>query len=186
MRSVAHPDLGMLNLLWCNWQTIRDEALALDPHLILNSDREGKSHAQVMEELVQAGPHWIPGWGDKAHWLNWAFLLNDTFPLGDTGCPKTCSLLGRIKGLKVAALSLFKPGALLPLHHHPELATEGLLTFHLGLSVTPPCYLWSNGQFYPEEAGTPLVFDGSLPHFAFNASNQDRIILYCEFAPSHR
>jgi beta-hydroxylase len=168
-----------------HWSVIRTECVALKRSDILNIDREDKTHEEVARAIIAHGPGWVEGWGEaKAKWLNWVFVIHDHQILGDAGAPNTSALLKHIQGLKVAALSLFKPGLLLPIHAHPELAREGLLTFHLGLEVPPgACYLNVDGEFVPEEAGRALVFDGSRPHYAFNASDEDRLILYCEFSP---
>jgi len=181
---MVSTNIGPFNLLWSNWKTIRDEALALDQSNLADFDRDGKGHAAVFDELVKVGPHWIPAWKEpKNVWLVWPLVLWDDFPLGDAECPKTCRLLRRLRGLKVAAFSLFRPRTILGLHTHPELAEEGLLTFHLGLTVTHPCFLWTGNQFHPEESGSAFIFDGGKPHYAFNASLADRLILYCEFKP---
>ena len=92
-------------------------------------------------------------------------------------------LLQQLVGLKVAALSLFRPHVVLPVHSHPELAEEGLLTFHLGLSCPPNCWLGTDGRLIREIDGEAIVFNGARPHFSFNFSPQDRLILYLEFDP---
>jgi beta-hydroxylase len=169
-----------------NWHLIGAECAALDRNDVLDFDRVGKSHEEVARALVENGqPRWVQAWGEeKDKWLNWGFVIHDQYPLGDAGAPKTVGLLRHIRGLKVGALSLFKPGLMLPVHSHPELAAEGLLTFHLGLEVPlDHCYLNADGEFVREEDGRVLAFDGSRPHYAFNASPADRLILYCEFSP---
>lgn len=166
---------------------LRDECAALDRTNIAKFDRAGKTHEDVARALVTEGkPSWIKGWGEADEkWLSWGLIMHDSCPLGEAGVPKTTALLQHIRGLKVAALSLFRPGLLLPVHSHPELADEGLLTFHLGLEVAPDhCWLYADETFIREEAGKAIVFDGSKPHYAFNASDADRLILYCEFYPN--
>jgi aspartyl/asparaginyl beta-hydroxylase (cupin superfamily) len=170
-----------------NWRVIRDECAIIDRNNVHETDRVGKTHEMVARELVESGrPQWIRSWGEQMDkWLNWGFTIHDQFPLGDAGAPKTTGLLRHIRGLKVAALSLLKPGVVLPVHTHPELGQEGLLTFHLGLEVPLDlCYLSADGEFAREEDGKAVTFDGSRPHYAFNASHADRLILYCEFSPA--
>lgn len=168
-----------------NWRIIRDECAALDREDILDLDRTDKDHEMVAKALVENGrAQWVKAWGEnKNKWLNWGLLIYDQFLLGDAGAPKTTALLRRLRGLKVAALSLFKPSLLLPIHSHPELGEEQLLTFHLGLECPTDCYLNADGEFAREENGKALTFDGSRPHYALNASTSDRLILYCEFSP---
>lgn len=84
----------------------------------------------------------------------------------------------------MAALSRMKPNTILPVHNHPELLEEGLLQFHITLNAAIQydfSYLNLNGEWHRNKLGEAFVFDGSLDHFALNASPQDRIILYIEF-----
>jgi beta-hydroxylase len=175
-----------LMVLHQNWRLIREECAALDRNDIASFERGALSHAAITKKLVENGRmQWIKAWGEhKDRWLNYGFALYDQYPFGDAGAPKTVALLKHIRGLKVAALALFKPGVLLPIHRHPELKAENLLTFHLGLEMAPDhCYLNVEGKFAREEEGKAIVFDGGLPHYAFNASGAERLILYCEFSP---
>jgi len=167
---------------------IADECAALDRANILQIDREGKSHDEVTRDVIKGGkPGWVHAWGEnKDKWLNWGIVLYDQFPLGDAGMPKTAAMFRNIEGIKVAALSWFKPGTIIPIHSHPEFAAERLLTFHLGLDTPAAhCHLSVGGKFIPGRKRDAFIFDGYEPHYAFNASNEDRIILYCEFYP-HR
>ncbi len=165
-----------------NWRIIAEECCALDRENSIDVSAF-KSREQVAEKLKEHGPSWIRGWDGYNGWLNWGIILNYQFPLGDAGLPKTSEFLRSIPGLKFAGISLLKGGTLLREHMHPEMKSESLLTFHLGLEVPPECYLNVNGNFEAEKAGRVLIFDGSLPHYAFNASDKDRLILYCEFSP---
>ena len=146
--------------LQSNWTIIRDECLRLDRTNVLDSNREGKSHEAVMLELLQSGPKWIPGWFDPGRWFNYGFCFRDQYLLGDAGCPRTVAFLKEIKGLKVAALSWFRPHLVLPVHNHPELAAEGLLTYHLGLDVPPNCFLGTENQLIQEADWKAFVFNG--------------------------
>ena len=187
MSSLVDPEqFKPLMVLRNNWRAIREECRVLDRNDIAEFERGALSHGQITQKLIANGRmQWVKAWGShKDKWLNWGFCLYDQYPFGDAGAPKTTKLLRHIKGLKVAALALFKPGVLLPIHSHPELKAENLLTFHLGPDVPPDhCYLHADGEFAREEEGKAIVFDGSRPHYAFNASRKDRLILYCEFSP---
>jgi beta-hydroxylase len=60
---------------------------------------------------------------------------------------------------------------------------------HLGLSVPKPhdtCRLViknPDGDYFyvNEENGKMLIFDASYEHYAYNQSNQDRLILFVDF-----
>jgi aspartyl/asparaginyl beta-hydroxylase (cupin superfamily) len=171
-----------------HWRQIREEVATLSTENILPIDRQDKSHAQVVAELQKNGQRgWVQAWGPTRHlWLNYLLLFHDKLIIGDAGLPFTTGLLAHLRGVKVAALSMFRSGACLPIHDHPELAEENLFTFHLALDAASPShsYLYSEGDFKKEEPGAAFVFDGSKPHFAFNCSTRDRTILYVEFSRS--
>lgn len=166
------------------WTIMRDECVVLDRANVLPISRVGKTHAEMLDELVAlATPGWVEAWGPLKHlWLNYGLMFEDRFPMGDMRVPETVGLLRHLRGVHVAALSLFRPGAYLPVHVHPELGQAGLYTYHLGLDAPADyAYLFSQGVFVREQAGQGFVFDGSKPHFAFNFSDRDRLILYIEF-----
>jgi len=166
------------------WIAIQDECVRLDRKNILPIARDGKTHAQVVDEVVAFGtPGWVESWGPLRHlWLNYGLMFEDDFPLGDVGLPQTVGLLRHLRGVHVAALSLFLPGVHLPVHVHPELAAAGIYIYHLGIDVPPDySYLFAQGAFVREETGKGFIFDGSKPHFAFNFADRERLILYVEF-----
>lgn len=166
-----------------NWLTIASECSTLPRNKIFPIP-EYVNREDVAIALVKSGnPAWIKGWDGVDNWLNWGIAINYQFPLGDAGVPKTSALLRQVYGIKFANLSLFKGGVMLPLHTHPEMQREVLLTFHLGLDIPSECYLNVDGETVQEQNGRALVFDGSKPHYSFNASPNDRLILYCEFSP---
>jgi hypothetical protein len=131
---MQHADYPALARLAREWPTIRDECAAIDRSNVLAIDRVGKDHDTIAREVIaHRKPTWVHGWGyDTDRWLNYGFCLHDQYLLGDAGAPHTIGLLRHLRGLKIAALSLMKSGLLLPLHTHPELAAEGLMTFHHG------------------------------------------------------
>ena len=108
--------------------------------------------------------------------------MNGEFP-GDTEerLPFTVALLKECPQLTVCAFSNMKGLSMIPPHSHPELGGN-ILTFHLGIDIPKPGgFLWVNGVFEAESEGKSLVFDGSLPHFAINVSDADRVVMYMEF-----
>ena len=61
---------------------------------------------------------------------------------------------------------------------------ESLLQFHLPIITAPErnyAYLNVMGEFRQHVEGEPIIFDGSLDHFAINESDVDRTIVYMEF-----
>lgn len=93
-------------------------------------------------------------------------------------------MLSKIEGIKICAFVKLKARALLPCHTHPEIHEEKLLQLHLPLVTASErnyAYLNVMGEFRQHRCGEPIVFDGSLDHFALNESDVDRTILYMEF-----
>lgn len=161
-----------------NWRVIANEVHALASDKVLDST--GMSREQIALSLA-SDMKWVSGWDGQRDWLNWGLAINGRFPLGDAMMPKTVSMLRDIEGLRFASISLFKPGTILKTHTHYE--NIGLSTFHLGLSVPKEqCFVCVNGAMIEEGNGVGFSFNGALPHFAFNASHEDRIILHCEFS----
>jgi hemolysin-activating ACP:hemolysin acyltransferase/aspartyl/asparaginyl beta-hydroxylase (cupin superfamily) len=177
-----------------HWQEIRDELHCLDFDE-LHIHRDGKSHVEVAAEVeayVRKGGQygWLKGWGDEAQRRKWTQLglvvQDQEVPYLRGRMRRTMQLLGRMSGIKVAALLKMKPGTFLETHTHPELAEQGLLQMHLTLEAAETrnfAYLNVDGAFQQHVPGEAFVFDGSKPHFAVNASDQDRVILYLEFDP---
>ena len=164
---------------------------------IMEINRGFKSHEKVKNEVisrVEKGEKygWIQGWdydnlelGNK-NWLQYGLMFNDSVPdFIEIKLPFTTNLLKSIKGINVAAFVKLKPKTIIHCHTHPEIKDEQLLQLHLTLNVSEKnnfAYLNVNGEFKQHILGKAIIFDGSLPHFALNESNQDRIILYLEFS----
>ncbi|MCD2175097.1 aspartyl/asparaginyl beta-hydroxylase domain-containing protein [Rhizobium sp. C4] len=174
------------------WTVIRDEALALAaPRTPIH--RVGKRHEEVYGEValhVQNGGSygWLDGWGrDGANndWLQYGLIYKDKpIEFLDRQVENTIALLSKIDGINVAAFLKLKPNSLLPTHNHPELRDLGLLQMHLTLDAASSrnfSYLNVEGEFRQHVPGEAFVFDGSNYHFALNASDADRTILYIEF-----
>lgn len=96
-------------------------------------------------------------------------------------CPQTTRLLSQIPGMQTAFFSIFAGGKQLPIHWGPY---KGLLRYHLGLLVPQPpdsCGIWVNGITAHWEPGKSLVFDDTYKHYAWNHSEQDRVVLFVDF-----
>ena len=188
------PDLVSLARAW---PEMRQDLDALHAPL-MDVDRVNKPHAAVVDEVarrVAAGEAfgWVKGWGKAGgdpDWTQYGLVLSDQ-PIPFAKAPRTLALLAGLRGIKVAAFVRLAPGTLLPVHTHPEVASEGLLQAHVTLKAPSPtasCLLNVAGNVRQHATGCTLVFDGSLPHWALNASDDERVILYLEFhrATHHR
>jgi beta-hydroxylase len=153
--------------------------------------RVGVSRSEIHAELVKRGlgSGWLQGWTHDRRpnpcWLSYPLLLSDRPPLDvRERMPRTVQALEEVGGIKVAALNKLLPQTLIGVHRHPELPAEGLLQYHLCLTTSePPCFTYLNvdGEFVQHLPGQACIFDGSLPHFALNATHQERVIVYIEF-----
>jgi len=182
-----------LEALAKNWKIIRDEYRQLNAP-ILPIDRVGKLHEQVYEEIIehiaQGGEYgWLQGWtmdgNPSKDWIQYGLIIFDeTTPFVQEKMPRTVEMLLQIKGIKTCAISKLKAVGVLPVHQHPEIHDEGLLQMHLTLDAPEGkncAYLNVEDEFVKHRNGEMIIFDGSLDHFAFNASTTDRAILYMEF-----
>lgn len=174
------------------WELIQKEFKELDAP-VMNINRVNKTHQEVLNELsdyIQDGNvfGWVQGWGKSGinpEWKQYWLVFNDNIiPYVKPNMPNTIEILAAIKGIKVCALVTLNAGSSLPCHSHPEIYEEGLLQLHIPLitAITRNyTYLNVNGEFYQYSYEKPVVFDGSLDHFAINESEMDRTILYMEF-----
>lgn len=176
-----------------NWEVIRQEFLALDaPTLTIN--RVGKSITEIVDEVdrhMQAGGEygWLWGWGDNMQpmpeWTQYGLVAYDQpIPHVREAMPRTLDLLAQVPGIKLCALLRMEPNVFLGTHAHTGTWEEGLL--HMQLTVDAPveqnyAYLNVNGSFNQSTNGNLVIFDGSLDHFAVNASRGHRTVLYMEF-----
>lgn len=171
-------DFPSLISLSARWSEMTNECMTADLSRRLPISRQGKSHEEVIAEAVAIGkPGWIAGW--RPGWFTWGICFDDVQPI-DAGLPVISGILSEYRGIHVAALSIFQPGTVLPMHDHPEMH-DRFATFHLGLSVSDGAAVWSGGRFLIEETGRGFVFEGGKPHYAFNCAEQQRLILYVEF-----
>lgn len=177
-----------------HWEVIREEFLALDAPT-LTIDRVGKSINQIVEELnahMEAGGEygWLWGWGDgdvpMPEWTQYPLVAYDApIPYAQSAMPKTLELLSQLPGIKLCALLRMEPNVFIGTHSHGGTWEEGLL--HMQLTIDAPtkqsfAYLNVNGSFNHSTNGDLVIFDGSLDHFALNASEEEyRTVMYLEF-----
>lgn len=187
----AYPQLQPL----CNnWEVLQEEYLQLDmPEMDIDRSGSYEEDVQNIATAIQTGKGygWIKGWaGDSAHWLNFAIrtfdegfnqLIKSTFI---DKLPRTYELLCQVPNVKVAGYAMLKPYSIIHCHNHLEIFDEGLLQLHLPIATAAEqnyAYLNVNGTFRQHICGEPIIFDGSLDHFALNESETDRVVLYLEF-----
>ena len=150
-----------------NWETIRDEAVALMGEGKIAYDK-GSSDLAFLAFQKR-------GW--KRFYLRW---YHDYFPSAVESCPKTVELTRSIPGLNAAAFTMLPPGGVLGKHRDP-LASS--LRYHLALvtPTQPGCKLWVDGQEHEWQAGQDLVFDETYVHWAENPTDENRIVFFADF-----
>jgi beta-hydroxylase len=157
------PSLSILNN---NWEMIRGEALALERNeLIKGSDKYND---------IGFNSFFRRGW--KRFYLKW---YNDFHPSAHQHCRQTIDLLKKLPEVKAAMFVVLPAGSDLPEHRDPY---AGSLRYHLGL-ITPnseECRIVVDGQPYFWKDGEAVLFDETYIHHAFNKTDKDRLILFCD------
>ncbi len=149
-----------------NWQAIRDEAQMLFD--------EGHIRAAAKYNDLGFNSFFRRGW--KRFYLKWY----DT-PLESARalCPRTVELMQSIPTINGAMFAMLPAGGDLGRHRDPF---AGSLRYHLGL-VTPnsdKCAIWVDGQAYSWRDGEAVMFDETFIHWAENATDTDRLILFAD------
>ena len=158
--------LNDLAILDANWQMIRDEAQALSS--------QGEIKASDTYNDAGFNSFFKTGW--KRFYLKW---YDSHHPSAAELCPKTTALLKTLPTIKAAMFTELPPGSRLVRHRDPY---AGSLRYHLGL-VTPNddrCFIEVDGERYSWRDGQSVVFDETFMHFAENATDHNRIILFCD------
>ena len=157
------PELAKLNE---NWQTIRDEAVRLFD--------DGFIRAAAKNNDWGFYSFFKSGW--KRFYLKW---YDDFLPSARALCPQTVELLNSIPSVHGAMFAMLPPGGKLGAHRDPF---AGSLRYHLGL-VTPnsdKCRILVDGVPCVWRDGEAFMFDETFIHSAENATETNRIILFCD------
>ncbi len=162
--SLSHfPELQPLQ---DNWQTIRDEAIKLNR----------ASSIKAADGYTDAGFNSFFRRGWKRFYIKW---YQTAHPSAQQLCPKTLALIDKIPNIKAAMFAQLPPGSKLVRHRDPY---AGSLRYHLGL-ITPDsddCAIIVDNERYSWRNGQAVMFDETYIHYAYNNTNKDRIILFCD------
>lgn len=155
-----------LDLLQANWQTIREEALALFD--------EGHIRAAQGGNDASFNSFFKQGW--KRFYLKW---YGEPLASAEALCPKTVALLKSIPSIKAAMFATLAPHSRLNPHRDPF---AGSLRYHLGL-ITPnsrDCRIFVDGEEHAWGDGKDVVFDETYVHWVENKTEQTRVILFAD------
>ncbi len=149
-----------------HWEIIRDEARRLAE----------AQRIKAAEANNDAGFNSFFKTGWKRFYLKW---YNAQHPSAAELCPNTVRLLHDIPEVKAAMFAVLPPGAKLNAHRDPF---AGSLRYHLGLDTPNDdrCFIEVDGERYSWRDGQSVVFDETFIHWAENASDQTRTILFCD------
>ena len=159
-------DFPHLKPLLDNWQIIRDEAMQLQ--------EQGAVRASDKHDDIGFNSFFRTGW--KRLYVKW---YDDPLPSARRSCPRTVALVNSIPSIKGAMFASLPPGATLVAHRDPF---AGSIRFHLGL-MTPNddrCRIYIDGKPYSWRDGEGIVFDETFIHKAYNETDKQRIILFCD------
>ncbi|MDQ2140068.1 lipid A hydroxylase LpxO [Alcaligenaceae bacterium B3P038] len=163
---VAPAALPELQKLQDNWEVIRDEAL----------DMQRLRHIKAAEKHDDIGFNSFFKYGWKRFYLKW---YDARHPSAEEYCPRTVALLKTIPTVKAAMFAELPPGGKLNKHRDPF---SGSLRYHLGLATPNDdrCFIAVDGESYSWRDGEGTVFDETYVHEAYNHSEANRIILFCD------
>lgn len=149
-----------------NWQVIRAEAEAL----------RDMQKIKAAEQNDDAGFNSFFKNGWKRFYLKW---YDASHPSAAQLCPQTYALLKAIPSVKAAMFAELPPGGKLNPHRDPF---AGSLRYHLGLATPNDdrCFIDVDGERHSWRDGQGVVFDETYLHWAENASDKDRLILFCD------
>jgi len=155
-----------LDVLQAHWQEIRDEAMGLD--------EAGRIRAAAGYNDMGFNSFFRSGW--TRFYVKW---YGDDLPSARAMCPRTAQLLAGVPNVKAAMFAALSPGGRLVKHRDPY---AGSLRYHLGLATpnSPDCFIEVDGERYHWRDGEAIVFDETFIHYAENATEQRRVILFCD------
>ena len=152
------------------WPAIRDEL----NELLRRRERIPSFH-EVSEQQVKITQddkwktYWLCAYGRK--------LVDNC-----RRCPETARLIEAIPEIKTAFFSILGPRKHIPEHRGPY---SGVLRYHLGLVVPRRkelCRIRVASETVHWEEGRSLVFDDTFPHEVWNDTDEERVILFIDFA----
>ncbi|MBO1112721.1 lipid A hydroxylase LpxO [Bordetella petrii] len=159
-------EIPELQVLDDNWETIRDEALKMAE---LRRIKAAEHHDDI-------GFNSFFKYGWKRFYLKW---YDARHPSAEELCPRTVEILKRLPKVKAAMFAELPPGGKLNRHRDPF---AGSLRYHLGLATPNDdgCHIIVDGETYSWRDGESVVFDETYVHEAYNNTEANRIILFCD------
>lgn len=187
-----------------HWKDIKKEAenvLKNAPRLDISRNYEDWHNSEEYVNKIKNEYGWIRSWkykdgeaqtdGDGNHnWLNFGLLYFDNFFIENTKvCPITTGILEKIKDkINICGFSYIMGNTTIEIHNDETGPSNNSMAAHLGLICpknTETCRLIMKVEddyyYKDEQEGKFIVFDATNYHYAYNQSNEDRVVLYIDF-----
>ena len=96
--------------------------------------------------------------------------------------PKSTNLLQRGPTHRGTGISILKPHSATPNHAHTDNSWSNKIIVHLPLIIPDgDVGFWVDGKIHRWKVGELFAFDITKPHYGFNNTDQDRVILILDF-----
>lgn len=193
-----------------SWKYIKKEAkYVLDnaPKLDIYRNYEDWHNSEEYVNKIKNEYGWIRSWkykdgnpvtsrdtkNDKKgnhNWLNYGlFYFGDNFNKNIDKCPITFKILNKIKDrINICGFSYMMGNTTIEIHSDETGPSNNSMAMHLGLIIpknSETCKLImkikDNFYYETEEEGKFVIFDATNDHYAYNQSNEDRVVLYIDF-----
>lgn len=170
-----HPFFAPSEFHWiprieAGWTAIRDELRAL----LRDRGRIPSLHeVSSGEAMLTQDDKW------KTYWL---YAYGRKIVENCRRCPDTTRLIETIPGMKTAFFSILAPRKHIPEHRGPY---TGVLRYHLALVVPrqkEACRIRVGSDLAHWEEGQSIVFDDGYPHEVWNETDEERVVLFLDFA----
>lgn len=150
------------------WPAVRREVDAL-----LASDRQIPDIEDVTGGIPQ---------GNVGPWKSFVLMHHgDWMEWNCERCPETTALVRSIPGLTMAGFSVLEPGTYITEHRGPN---KGALRYQLGVKVPGregDCRIRVGDEMIHWRDGEGVAFDFTVPHEAWNDTEEIRVLLMLEF-----
>jgi beta-hydroxylase len=170
-----HPFFNPAEFDWIprmetRWTAIRDELRAV----LRDRERIPSFHEISPDQVnITNDDKW------KTYWL---YAYGRKMPENCSHCPETTRLIEAVPGIKTAFFSILAMGKHIPEHTGPY---AGVLRYHLGLIVPrqkEACRIRVGSDVAHWEEGQSVVFDDTYPHEVWNDTDEERVVLFIDFA----
>ncbi len=170
-----HPFFNPSDFAWiphieAGWITIREEVRAL------------LSERERIPSFHEVSPDQVEITHDDKWRTYWLYAYGRKIAGNCRRCPETTRFVEAIPAIKTAFFSILAPRKHIPEHRGPY---AGVLRFHLGLIVPRQkevCRIRVDSDVAHWEEGRSLVFDDTYMHEVWNDTDEERVVLFMDFA----